>query len=113
MTLAHELGHELGARDIYRLKGGLDVIGEEFCYNHAFDDWSNGCVMGGSGYYRRGITCDEIILRLLMFGHGSDAPSRGRDMTIGGVYGVYILQGEQCTKGNASVGFWPSMNGGQ
>jgi len=38
---------------------------------------------------------------------------RGRDMTIGDVHGVYILQGEQCTKGDADVGFLSIMNGGQ
>ncbi len=60
---------------------------------------------GGSGYYRRGVTCQEIILRLLMYGYSDQAALGGRDMTIGDVHGVYILHDEQCTKGNSDVGF--------
>ena len=113
ITLAHELGHELGRPDIYDLKGGVDVLGEVFWYDHAPDDWSNGCTKGGSGYYRRGVTCQEIVLRLLMYGYSDEAASKGRDMTIGDVHGVYILQGEECTTGDVNVGFWTNMNGGQ
>ena len=113
LTLAHELGHELGRPDIYDFKGGVDVLGEVFWYNHAPDDWSNGCATGGSGYYRRGVMCHEIILRALMYGYSDEASSKGRDMTLGDVYGVYILQDNQCTKGKVNIGFLPIMNGGQ
>ena len=39
--------------------------------------------------------------------------SRVDVQTIGDVYGVYILQDNQCTKGKANIGFLPTMNGGQ
>ena len=112
LTLAHELGHELGAKDIYDYKGGVDLLGEELSWGCVSDDWSNGCMNGGSGYYRRGVSCQEIILRLLMYGYSDQAALGGRDMTIGDVHGVYILQDEQCTKGNSDVGFGTIMNEG-
>ena len=58
--------------------------GYRFRYDHAPDDWSNECINGGPGYYGRDMTCERIIERLLMNGEGAE----GRDLTIGGVYGV-------------------------
>ena len=112
LTLAHELGHELGAKDIYDYKGGVDLLGEKLSWGCVSDDWSNGCMNGGSGYYRRGVSCQEIILRLLMYGYSDQAALGGCDMTIGDVHGVYILQDEQCTKGNSDVGFGTVLNEG-
>ena len=89
LVLAHEIGHELGADDVYVAKRigtdqYIDVINVGFRYDHAPDDWSNGCINGGPGYYGRDMTCERIIERLLMNGEGAE----GRDLTIGGVYGV-------------------------
>ena len=103
MTLAHELGHVLGARDIYTCKGDVDIFGEEFCYESASKDWSGGCMRGGSGYYRRGTLCSDIVTRLLMYGVASG--SRGHDITIGGVYGVRKIDETHFEKTETSVGF--------
>ena len=88
------------------------MLGEKLWWGCVFDDWSNGCIKGGSGYYRRNVACQEIIAQLLMYGYSDEASSIGRDMTIGDVHGVYNLQDGQCTKGNADVGFWRIMNEG-
>jgi len=101
LVLAHEIGHELGSDDIYVAKRMgesqyVDVVGVGFRYDHAPDDWSNGCINDGPGYYGRDMTCDRIVERLLMNGEGVE----GRDLTIGGVYGV---------RGNANGGYYKTV----
>ncbi len=103
MTLAHELGHVLGARDIYTYKGDVDIFGEEFCYESASKDWSGGCMRGGSGYYRRGTMCSDIVTRLLMCGAAFER--RGSDITLGSVYGVREIDEGHFEKAETSVGF--------
>ena len=96
---AHELGHQLGARDIYDCDdNGSSVISVSFGYDHADMDWSNGCIRFGAGYYTRNITCDQIIARLLMNGETDLAAAGNKDITAGSVYGV-VVDGD----GNASV----------
>ena len=87
LTLAHELGHELGADDIYSERDGVTAwLG--LTYDDIPDDWSNGCRNDGTGYYRRGTMQDHVIDRLLMNGYVDDGESRGRDITAGIVRGV-------------------------
>ena len=112
LSLAHELGHVLGASDIYYARNSVDVIGEEFKWESAMDDWSNGCIRGGSGYYRRGTTSDEIVPRLLMYGYADEQGLRGRDMTVGDVYGVYNVNEHQSAKGDVNIGFRRTLEGG-
>ena len=75
---------------------GGRVDGYRFRYDYAPDDWSNGCINDGPGYYGRDMTCDRIVERLLMNGEGVE----GRDLTIGGVYGV---------RGNANGGYYKTV----
>ena len=111
LTLAHELGHELGAEDAYVSKRNVDVSGEIFRWADAADDWSNGCIKGGPGYYRRDRKCEEIVRMLLMHGHSSGDLSHGRDMTIGPVYGVRKTGNEQYEKDISFVGFRTVLEG--
>jgi len=106
LVLAHEIGHELGAEDVYIYSGddespSVDVIGARFCYDHAPNDWSNGCINDGPGYYARDVTCDRIIERMLMNGRGVS----GRDLTAGSVFGVRKHADGSYSKGHAQTGF--------
>ena len=52
----------LGAADIYvsNRKGTMWVDGYRFRYDYAPDDWSNGCINCGPGYYGRDMTCEVM-----------------------------------------------------
>ena len=104
LVLAHELGHHLGADDIYvsNRKGTMWVDGYRFRYDYAPDDWSNGCINDGPGYYGRDMTCERIIERLLMNGRGGS----GRDLTAGPIWGVRKNAQDNYERGDASIGFF-------
>ena len=107
LVLAHEIGHELGAGDIYASEAAddgqsIDVINVGFRYTHAPDDWSNGCINDGPGYYGRDMTCDKIIKRMLMNGRGVS----GRDLTAGEVFGVKKRADGSLVRDNAPTGFF-------
>ena len=76
--------------------------GYRFRYDHAPDDWSNGCINDGPGYYERDMTCGEIIGRLLMNGRGTS----GRDMTAGPVWGIRKVSQDNYERGDAAIGFF-------
>ena len=94
----------LGAADIYvsNGKGTMWVDSYRFRYDHAPDDWSNGCINDGPGYYGRDMTCSEIIGRLLMNGRGTS----GRDMTAGPVWGIRKVSQDNYERGDAAIGFF-------
>ena len=75
--------------------------GYRFHYDYAPDDWSNGCINDGPGYYGRDMTCERIIERLLMNGRGGS----GRDLTAGEVFGVREHADGSYSKGHAQTGF--------
>ena len=87
---AHELGHQLGADDIYSIRGDKSVISVGFSKDHAAMDWSNGCHRFGAGYYTRGIMCEQIIDRLLMNGQTDLGDAANRDITASSVFGVVV-----------------------
>ena len=93
----------LGADDIYvsNRKGTMWVDSYRFRYDHAPNDWSNGCINDGPGYYARDVTCDRIIERMLMNGRGVS----GRDLTAGSVFGVRKHADGSYSKGHAQTGF--------
>ena len=107
LVLAHELGHRLGASDIYvRGRSGdwrMDAMGRSFSYSCAGDDWSNGCYNAGPGYYERSITCDVVIERLLMNGRGVC----GRDITAGAIWGVHKISSDIYETGLIPIGLLP------
>ena len=76
--------------------------GYRFHYDHAPDDWSNGCINANPGYCERDMTCGEIIGRLLMNGRGTS----GRDMTAGPVWGVRKISQDNYERGDVAIGFF-------
>ena len=76
--------------------------GYRFRYDYAPDDWSNGCINDGPGYYGRDMTCERIIERLLMNGRGGS----GRDLTAGPIWGVRKNAQDNYERGDASIGFF-------
>jgi len=95
----------LGADDIYvsNRKGTMWVDSYRFRYDHAPDDWSNGCYNAGPGYYERSITCDVVIERLLMNGRGVC----GRDITAGAIWGVHKISSDIYERGLIPIGLLP------
>ena len=101
-TLAHEIGHAFGLRDIYVSNASktnnvvtLKAVGvdERPRYDRLELDWNCGCDGHGEGgvrYYGKGVMMRDIIERLLMNGEG---PARGSDISYGSVFGV-LYDGE-------------------
>ena len=119
-TLAHEIGHAFGMRDIYvtnlQQKDDVEPLvsllpSEKATSARLAGDWNGGCSGFGSEgtrYYRLGTSMEQIVGRMLMLGEVPEEDVR-RDITAGGVYGVYYTDEDSQTriwhKGNAPVGF--------
>ena len=104
-VLAHELGHHMGAEDVYDSAGiQLSVINIPFRYGFAPMDWSNGCQNTNPGYYGRDVTCDRIISRLLMNGEVDVSNTTSIDITSGDVCGVVNTSDGGKIIGDADVG---------
>ncbi len=86
-TLAHELLHQCGLKDIYNNNGAAVVAGPVAADRMHQDDW-------GGGYYPQGLQQAGFNEgRLLMYGSGSSA-SVAADIPHGSVYGYgYIRNG--------------------
>jgi hypothetical protein len=83
-TLAHEIGHACGWCDIYTYR-------DEFSASELLSaprqewlphDWNNGT---GERFYPSMMSQEDIIFRLLMYGHGSETKS---DIPLGFVHGL-------------------------
>ena len=85
-TLAHEIGHALGLKDVYVVHqyapAGMCVSGP-VSEEKMPDDWNGGT---GQRYYRPGTRIESLIPKLLMYGNGVDDKA---DITIGDVYGLW------------------------
>ena len=115
-TLAHEIGHLCGARDIYLKadEGRLTMAGDFVRWDYTPDDWNGGCYgwgEAGARYYPSGTTMAEIISRMLMNGLKS-AGDRHYDMTLGPVYGIGYTPEGKLEKRDVDVGFEGPAGGG-
>ena len=123
-TLAHEIGHAFGLRDIYVSAREKDegVSGEDakdvglvaMVSTCALDDWNGGCYGRGdpgSRYYQDGTRMFSIIPRLLMYGVAME--DGRRDLTIGNVDGVWY-RGDGTSRewydSDAPVGFFKNLD---
>ena len=119
-TLAHEIGHAFGLRDIYVSAREKDeyVFGADdkdvgqvtISSSSAPEDWNGGCCgFGDSGarYYQGGTKMSAIIPRLVMYGIVTPDDIR-RDITTGNVDGIWYL-GDGASRvwydSDASIGF--------
>ena len=119
-TLAHEIGHAFGLRDIYVSAREKDeyVFGADdkdvgqvtISSSSAPEDWNGGCCgFGDSGarYYQGGTKRSAIIPRLVMYGIVTPDDIR-RDITTGNVDGIWYL-GDGASRvwydSDASIGF--------
>ena len=100
ITLAHEICHVGGLRDIYAQRDGVSIADAGLVKAEYFDpkDWSP--------YYPPDLLHTNLITRLLMYGHW--VPNKG-DIPHGRVYGVYAPRDEEgdplpTTKGMVPVG---------
>ena len=99
-TLAHEIGHAFGLRDIYKSNEGRKAeecplvslgSGEMASFSNLYDDWNGGCSgqgAPGARYYQSGTAMRNIVNRMLMLGAVPEDDTR-RDITNGGIYGVH------------------------
>ena len=91
VTIAHEVGHAFGMRDIYIDRNGVEIDHAERIRRSVLPgDWSGGCDGegdGGTRYYKSGRRLCDIIRAMLMDGCKDDA-SQGRDITFGSVSGI-------------------------
>ena len=100
LTLAHEVGHALGMRDIYAVGNGESLTLEEVREDFLQHDWNHGCSgpsdrlphwdgdagAGSARYYTPGLLQSALIRRMLMNGL-SDSEGCGLDITYGSVFG--------------------------
>ena len=109
VTLAHEIGHAFGIRDIY---ASIGVPGDEgyselegfVCKDRCPNDWNGGCDgngESGSRFYPPGTFQYGIVRSLLMDGEKEDV-NRGIDITIGSIWGY----GPDDTLGNQDTGYF-------
>lgn len=89
-TLAHELGHACGLKDIYVEKDGSDFGPGIVCGAWMPLDWS-GPDENGPGYYPQEMPQTNMICRLLMFGVKSTVKA---DLPVGSIYGLDIRGGQ-------------------
>lgn len=83
-TLAHEIGHALGLKDIYFAYQGISRSANGPVIEAMMpDDWNGG---SGQRYYSSGTRIENLIPQLLMYGGSGDERA---DITIGGVYGLW------------------------
>ena len=98
ITLAHEIGHAFGMRDVYSAsESGLEILGAT-CSDWLLDDWNGGCLGGGEGrfrYYGGGRLQRDIIRGMLMDGEKVDAAT-GFDITYGAVWGFDEQGAQDC-----------------
>ena len=123
ITLAHEVGHAFGLCDIYvsneiftNSAVSLKVLGPEVmpCAEKMPWDWNCGCIGGGVGgvrFYRKGITMQDVIGRMLMNGVRQNYTA-ACDITFGNVYGVWYngsyKEDDDWTVGYVPVGIFTS-----
>ena len=91
VILAHELGHAFGMSDIYCESDGGSQMSELTRGAYWLGDWNGGCNShlgwhGTERYYGTGTEHHVLVRRMLMDGRKAD-PSRGLDITYGGVFG--------------------------
>lgn len=83
-TLAHELGHALGLKDIYVSYQGIPQNAYGLVEEAKMpDDWNGGT---GQRYYKPGTGMESLIPKLIMYGGGGTSRA---DVTIGDVYGLW------------------------
>lgn len=92
MTLAHEIGHAFGMKDIYRIFDGEDdmVLRGIARYGWNVQDWNGGCSghgRAGARYYEDATTQESLVMRMLMDGYKVDS-ANGVDITYGAVHGL-------------------------
>ena len=92
VTLAHEIGHAFGMRDVYAQTPSGVMLPEHVkpCYSNMPHDWNGGCIghdSAGVRYYARGTSQQMIIRRMLMDGCKKDETD-GRCITFGSVHGL-------------------------
>ena len=126
LSLAHEIGHAFGMKDIYISNANdrrsneplVEILpADKVRSSYLVDDWNGGCSGSGAGgarYYRYGLSMNEVVLRMLMNGVcGSN--DNARDITNGRIFGVYYTRGagsrKVWSKGSVDVAFpWNSRN---
>ena len=89
-TLAHEIGHLCGARDVYPTGDGVSLLSDSINSQRVPLDWNNGCRGHGTAgvrYYRPSTKMSSIVESLLMCGESRENDSRA-DMSAGPVYGI-------------------------
>ena len=94
-TLAHEIGHAIGMRDVYVAPdGGLEMT-DVTRSSYSPNDWNGGNFCnehGASRYYPYGFRHSSIIRRMLMNGlHETDNAAAGADITFGSIQGYNAL----------------------
>lgn len=97
-TLAHELGHACGLRDIYPSRNGQTLpitVSKEFLPR----DWNSET---RSNYWPTNITMRALLPRLLMYGYKEPTKC---DITIGDVMGVWYTS-QRAPTGNAWIRNW-------
>ena len=123
-TLAHEIGHAFGLKDVYASNREKDksipeaeemhVRGDKIRSSFCGDDWNGGCQGNGDGgvrYYSPRTSLESVLHRLLMYGVETDG-GNGRDISIGYVRGVWYVGSSslrQWFTSDAPVGFFNNI----
>ena len=86
-TLAHEIGHLCGARDIYPTRANISLLTDKISESNAPLDWNGGCCGQGSygvRYYGLGTSMLTLVERLLMCGVSEENDQRGASLDFKG-----------------------------